>query len=287
MRRKISSDWLVWPNAYIWNRGQPTVVNLAPAADNGTPRAWLSFLSDHGIQVIDLFQGQLVVPGGKLPTPVNNFTIIEVDDNPSAFAAALVRSLGYSPRLGVRVEQARGRVITGGAEAGAANPPVFWETETGRNILEYGDLSQEDLEILRKNEFNVISSGKDIQAILKTILSNQKIELGQDLVLNGDSSGGPAITLTIAGQSFKFNGRSYLFTPVGLPDNMTSLDPNQNVVVLRYKPGQSASAGAPADANDASSPQAAAAPKAPSPQGEEAIVGASPSDGAITVEDIK
>jgi hypothetical protein len=277
VRLKLSADWLVWPNADSWNRGQPTVINLAPAADNGTPAAWLAFLADHGIQVIDLFQGKIVVPGGKSPTPVNNFTVIEVDDNPSAFAAALIRSLGYSPRFGVRVEAARGRVVTGGAEAGAVNPPVFWETENGRNILEYGDLTQEDLEILRKNDFNVISSGKDIQAILKTILANLKIELGQSLVLNGDSAGGPAITLTIAGQSFKFNGRSYLFTPVGLPDNMTSLDPNQSVVVLRYQPGRAASQ-APAG-------QISSTP-VPSMEAGPAPVGAPPEGGGITVEDI-
>jgi hypothetical protein len=206
----------------------------------------------------------------------------------------LVRSLGYSPRLGVRVEAARGRVITGGAEPGASNPPVFWETETARNILEYGDLSQEDLEILRKNDFNVISSGTDIQAILKTILSNLKIDLGQNLVLIGDSSGGPSITLTIAGQSFKFNGRSYLFTPVGLPDNMTSLDPNQNVVVLRYKPSQAPAAAPPQAATSpgaSSSSEAAPAPApAPRPGGaqpSQTVVGASPDGGGIVVEDIQ
>jgi LysM repeat protein len=301
VRLKISSDWLVWPNADSWNRGQPTVVNLAPAADNGTPQAWISFLSDHGIQVIDLFQGQLVVPGGKSPTPVNNFTVIEVDDNPSSFAAALIRSLGYSPRFGVRVEATRGRVITGGADSAAVNPPVFWETESGRNILEYGDLSQEDLEILRKNDFNVISSGKDIPAILKTILSSLKIELGQGLVLNGDSSGGPSITLTIAGQSFKFNGRSYLFTPVGLPDNMTSLDPNQNVVVLRYRPGQSqasapvsttviTSGGAPGGAaRPAEAPAQVIVSSPAPPQPSQAFDEAAPppAGGGITEEDIQ
>ena len=112
---------------------------------------------------------------GKSPTPVNNFTIIEVGNDPSSFAASLIRSLGYSPRFGVRVDPARGRVITGGADSAAVDPPVFWETEAGRNILEYGDISQEDLELLRKNEFNIISSAKDVQAILKAVLAAEKI----------------------------------------------------------------------------------------------------------------
>jgi hypothetical protein len=279
VRLKLSADWLIWPNPDSWNRGQPTVLNLAPAADNGTPPAWLAFLADHGIQVIDLHQGRLVAGSGKSPTPVNNFTVIEVDNSPSSFAASLVRSLGYSPRFGVRVDAVRGRVVTGGAEASEGNPPVFWETESGRNILEYGDLSQEDLELLRRNGFNIISSGQDVQAILKVVLASEKIELGRDLVLNGDSSGGPSISLTITGQSFKFNGRSYLFTQVALPDNMTSLDPNQNVVVLRFRP----MAASPAPQGQAPAPAPAGAVQ---PGATGTIVGASPAGGAIAVEDI-
>jgi hypothetical protein len=146
----------------------------------------------------------------------------------------------------VKVESDRGRVVTGGAEADLGNmPPVFWENDNGRFILEYGDLSTEDLQILRKNGFNIISSPKEFKPVLRAILDTEKITLGGNLVLNGNSSGGPSIELTIAGQSFTFNGRSYLFTPVSLPDNMTSLDPNQNVVVLHYRqaPAQAAAGG--------------------------------------------
>ncbi|MDR1110584.1 MAG: LysM peptidoglycan-binding domain-containing protein [Deltaproteobacteria bacterium] len=236
VRLRISADWLVWPTVDTWNKGQPTIINLAPAADNGTPGVWVRFLADHGIKVIDLFQGRVIASSGKSPTPVNNFTIIDVDQNPSAFAAALIRSLGYSPRVGVSVDASRGRVVTGGAEARMADmPPVFWETDRGRNILEYGDLTTEDLQILRKNGFNIISCPRDFQLVLKDILATENITLGGSLVLNGNSTGGPSIELTIAGQSFRFNGRSYLFTPVSLPGNMTSLDPNQNVVVLHYQ----------------------------------------------------
>ncbi|MDR1658068.1 MAG: LysM peptidoglycan-binding domain-containing protein [Deltaproteobacteria bacterium] len=277
VRLKIAADWLIWPNADSWNRGQPVVINLAPAADNGTPQVWQNFLGDHGIRVIDLYQGQLLSGSGKLPTPVNNFAVIELEDNPSAFAASLVRSLGYSPRFGVKVEATRGRVVTGGIDVLTGTPPVFWETENSRNILEYGDLSNDDLDILRKNGFNIISSGKDLQAILKAIMGTLNIKLDQNLVLNGDSSGGPAITLTIAGQSFKFNGRSYLFTPVTLPDNMTSLDPNQNVIVLHYRPRPATeiSSSGPAPGSQPNQTQAA-----PSDQ-----ISGQPG-GAISVEDI-
>jgi hypothetical protein len=238
VKLKISADWLVWPTIDSWNKGQPTIINLAPSADNGTPQVWVRFLSDHGIRVIDIFQGRIIGASGKSPTPVNNFTVIEVDQNPSAFAVAIIRSLGYSPRVGVKVDNERGRVVTGGAEADLGNfPPVFWETDKGRYILEYGELSTEDLAILRKNGFNIISSPKEFRPVLKSILDTEGLALGGNLTLNGNSTGGPPIELTIAGQSFKFNGRSYLFTPVSLPDNMTSLDPNQNVVVLHYRQG--------------------------------------------------
>jgi hypothetical protein len=235
VRLKISADWLVWPTSDSWNKGQPAIINLAPSADNGTPVVWVRFLADHGIKVIDLFQGRVIASSGRSPTPVNNFTVIEVDQNPSAFASALIRSLGYSPRVGVTVDAAGGRVVTGGAEARMAEmPPVFWETDKGRNILEYGDLTTEELQILRKNGFNIISSPRDFQLVLKDIMATENIVLGGSLTLNGNSTGGPSIELTIAGQSFRFNGRSYLFTPVSLPSNMASLDPNQNVVVLHY-----------------------------------------------------
>jgi hypothetical protein len=270
VRLKISADWLIWPTADAWNRGQPTVVNLAPAADNGTPAVWVKFLAEHGIKVIDLYQGRTLASPGKSPTPVNNFTVIDIEgDNPSAFAASLVRSFGYSPRLGVKVELERGRVVTGGAEiAQGVAPPVFWESGQSRHILEYGDLSTEDLQILRKNEFNVISSAKDVESVLKSILAALNIRLGQNLVLNGNSSGGPSITLTIAGQSFVYNGRSYLFSSVVLPNDMVSLDPNQNVVVLRHK-ASSATSTPPAREVADQSAQAA-----------------DPEPDAITVEDL-
>jgi hypothetical protein len=277
VRLKISADWLIWPNADSWNRGQPTIINLAPAADNGTPPVWQRFLGDHGIRVIDLYQGRLLAGAGKSPTPVNNFSVIEVEDRPSAFAGALIRSLGYAPRYGVRVEANRGRVFTGGIDDLSSDPPVFWETESSRNILEYGSLSTEDLEILRKNSFNIISSGKDNQAILKAILAASKIGLTENLVLNGNSSGGPSITLTIAGQSFKFNGRSYLLTPVTLPDNMTSLDPNQNVIVLHYRPRP---------ANEIRTPSASQAPTNTSVIVGQPVVGATSGNSSIVIEDI-
>jgi LysM repeat protein len=277
VKLKISADWLIWPSVDSWNKGQPTIVNLAPAADNGTPPVWVRFLSEHGMRVIDLYQGRIVGTAGPSPTPVNNFTVIEVDQNPSAFAAALIRSLGYSPRVGVTVDNERGRVVTGGSEADLGNlPPVFWETDKGRFILEYGDLSTEDLQILRKNGFNVISSPKEFRPVLKAILDTENITLGGNLVLNGNSTGGPSIELTIAGQSFQFNGRSYLFTPVSLPDNMTSLDPNQNVVVLHYRQGPATvlSSPGPASTNPPATPSAA-----PSGSGDA-------SSGAITAESL-
>jgi LysM repeat protein len=238
VKLKISADWLVWPSVDAWNKGQPVIINLAPSADNGTPPVWVRFLADHGMEVIDLYQGRIIGSSGKSPTPVNNFTVINVDQNPSAFAVSLIRSLGYSPRVGVKVDTERGRVVTGGAEADLGNlPAVFWETDKGLYILEYGDLTPEELQLLRKNGFNIISSAKEFKPVLKAILDTEKITLGGNLVLNGSSTGGPSIQLTIAGQSFRFNGRSYLFTPVSLPDNMTSLDPNQNVVVLHYQQG--------------------------------------------------
>jgi cell envelope opacity-associated protein A len=235
VRLKITSDWLIWPTAESWNRGQPMVINLSPSIDDGTPLVWSKFLGDHGIKVIDLYQGRLAAPKPKALTPVNNFTVIEVERNPSAFAASVIRSFGYSPRLGVKIDTVRNRVVTGGANAEDV-PDVFWETEKNRNILEYGDFSTKELRLLRDNGFNVISSPKDIESVLKSILVSENLTVTPNLVLNGSSTGGPGIELTIAGQCFKFNQRSYLFTPVALPDNMTSLDPNQNVVVLHFKP---------------------------------------------------
>jgi biotin carboxyl carrier protein len=237
VKLSISSNWLVWPTAEDWNKGQPYIINLAPSQDNGTPLPWITFLADHNIHVIDLFGGQLLAGSSKGATPVNNFTVIDVEsDNPSAFAAALIKSFGFSPRIGVKVDLVAGRITTGGETINPGYaPPVFWEAGSTKTILEYGDLSTEDLKALRSNGFEIISSAKDSQSVLKSILATLKIKLGGPLVLNGDSSGGPSIKLTINGQTFHFNDRTYLFTTVSLPNNLTSLDPNQNVVVLKYK----------------------------------------------------
>jgi hypothetical protein len=233
----ISADWLIWPSSADWSKGQPKVINLAPSQDNGTPLPWIQFLKDHNIEVIDLYGGQLLAGSSKGATPVNNFTVIDVEsDNPSAFAAALIKSFGFSPRVGVDVNLAEGKIHTGTDVISGSNAPsIFWEAGAVKTILEYGDLTTEALKALRSNGFEVISSAKDSQSVLKSILASLKIKLGGPLIINGDSSGGPSIKLVIAGQTFLFNDRTYLFTTVNLPDNMTSLDPNQNVVVLKYK----------------------------------------------------
>ncbi|MDR3153601.1 MAG: LysM peptidoglycan-binding domain-containing protein [Deltaproteobacteria bacterium] len=233
---RISADWLVWPTSTDWNRGQPVVINLAPAPDNGTPLPWVRFLADHSISVIDLYRGEILAGGGRAATPINNFTVVDVESgNPSAFAEAFVKALGYSPRIGVKVDLEAGRIVTGGENVGEGPPPaVFWEAGGVKTILEYGDLSTDELRVLRANGFNVISSARDSQSVLKSILAALNIKLGGPLVLNGDSSGGPSIKLTLSGQTFAFADRTYLFTAADLPSNLTGLDPNQTVVVLKY-----------------------------------------------------
>ncbi|MDR1080769.1 MAG: hypothetical protein LBQ79_07360 [Deltaproteobacteria bacterium] len=266
---RISADWLVWPTSTDWNRGQPVVINFAPAPDNGTPLPWVRFLADHNISVIDLYRGEVLAGGGRAATPVNNFTVVDADsDNPSAFAEAFVKALGFNPRIGVAVDLAAGRVTTGGAAIGAGPPPaVFWEAGDSRTILEYGDLTTDELEVLKKNGFTIISSARDSQTVLKSILAALKIKLGGPLVLDGDSSGGPSIKLTVAGQTFTFGDRTYLFTSTTLPDSMTGLDPNQTVVVIKYRGAAGAAApvaaGAPPAQPGAASSAAAATPVQP------------------------
>jgi LysM repeat protein len=243
---RISADWLVWPTSTDWNRGQPVVINLAPAPDNGTPLPWVRFLADHNISVIDLYRGEVLAGGGKAATPINNFTVVDADsDNPSAFAEAFVKALGFNPRIGVSVDLAAGRVTTGGATIGTGPPPaVFWESGNSKTILEYGDLTTDELDVLKRNGFSIISSARDSQTVLRSIVAALKIRLEGPLVLNGDSSGGPSIKLTVAGQTFTFGDRTYLFTSTTLPESMTGLDPNQTVVVIKYK-GASPAAPAP------------------------------------------
>jgi hypothetical protein len=265
---RIAADWLVWPSSTDWNRGQPVVINLAPAPDDGTPLPWVRFLADHNISVIDLYRGEILAGGGKAATPINNFTVVDADsDNPSAFAEAFVKALGFSPRVGVSVDLAAGRVTTGGAAIGDGPPPaVFWEAGDTKTILEYGDLTTDELEVLRKNGFTIISSARDSQTVLKSILAALKIKLGGPLVMNGDSSGGPSIKLTVAGQTFAFGDRTYLFTSTALPDSMTGLDPNQTVVVIKYR-GAAGAAPAPVAAGAPPAQPGAPAPEGAAPEG--------------------
>jgi LysM repeat protein len=283
IKLRLSADWLIWPTAETWNRGQPAVINLAPAPDNATPQAWVRFLANHGITVIDLYKGLALADSTRAPTPINNFTVIDVDSqNPSVFAETLIKSLGFAPRLGVRVDLKRGRIVTGGATTGPdQSPPVFWEAGPARTVLEYGDLSSEDLEVLRKNNFKVISSGRDIDQVLKSVLAALGIKLESSLVLNGSSPGGPTITLTISGQSFVFNGRSYLFTDVDVPTNMVALDPNQVTVVLKR---QRAAANPQASASPAPVDPATLSPASPDPVSTDSPV---PQPGPIEVDDLK
>lgn len=229
IKLRITADWMVWPTEEAWASGQPLVVNNLRKPDQRTDPAWISFLEDHGIKLIDLHKN-LIMPPPEAPAAKEALATVTLNSsNPSLFAAELVKHLGKDPKVGIQLD-----LVSKPGEPVPANvtAPVLWETDKLKVVLEFGELPRDALQTLRDKGYRVISAQKDNAAVVKAVLDGYGLK-AQDSLTVSAPAGGPKMSLVINGKYLTANGRKYLITHASLPSGLGSLlEPG--LTVLKY-----------------------------------------------------
>jgi len=228
IRLRISADWMVWPTEETWNSGQPLVFNKVPRGSRGTDQAWLRFLNDHGLVVFDLYRSFLRpirenAAGG--PGPVSSVTTLD-SANPRFLAAELVRLLGAEPRLAAPLE------IKNGPARQIVTAPLYWEAGGNLAVLDFGELSADDAEVLSRNGFRVMAASLNPEAVIEAVLIGFGLKTQENLVLTAPP-GGPRMSLTIRGRlvTLPTDRRKCLLTYAALPQGLARLlDPELRII---------------------------------------------------------
>jgi len=228
IRLEISADWMVWPNEEAWNSGQPLVFNKVVKGGRGTDPAWGRFLGDHGLTILDLDRNLIrrETAAGQAPLP----SVTTLDSaNPRFLAAELVRLFGVEPRRAVPVE-----VKSGPGGPGVVTSPLYWEDGGRRVVINFGELSSEEVAALRESGLRVVAAGLDSEAAIEAVLTGLGLKARENLVLTAPV-GGPRMTLTIKGRlvTLPATGRKCLLTYASLPEGLLRLlDPE--LKIIRY-----------------------------------------------------
>ncbi|MDL2259689.1 LysM peptidoglycan-binding domain-containing protein [Deltaproteobacteria bacterium OttesenSCG-928-K17] len=228
IRLKISADWMVWPTEESWKAGQPMVINRIRTAGKRSDAAWVSFLEDHGIKLVDISKNTVLPPQESTPPPALNVVALN-SNNPSILAAELVKNLGVDPKVGVQLDLVN---PSGGPTPPNLTAPVMWETGKDKVVLEFGEMPADALAALRQNGYKVVSSTKDTEAVIEGVLKGYGLKAQDSLKLTAPA-GGPAMSLTIKGRVVTSAGRKFLITPTALPSGLARLI-EPSMVVLKY-----------------------------------------------------
>ncbi len=228
IRLKIAADWMVWTTEEAWNSGRPLVINRAARPERRSHPAWIHFLRDHGIQLVDIYRNTLL-PEPEKPAPTA-LPITELNDrNPTLFAAELVKALGFEPRVGVQLDMA---LRPGELAAPNLTAPVLWEAGDTQVVLEFGELSADSVATLTRNGYRVVTSRKDSEAVVNAVLAGFGLRAADSLTIKAPA-GGPRMSLEIKGKQVALNGRKFLITSLVLPSGLSNLlEPD--VLVLKY-----------------------------------------------------
>jgi nucleoid-associated protein YgaU len=227
---KISADWMVWPTGEAWNSGRPLVFNKVVRGGRGTDPAWVRFLGDHGLMVLDLERNLLrpvreTAAGGQ--AAVSSVTTLD-SANPRFLAAELVRLFGAEPHLAAPVE------IKNGPAPRIVTAPLHWEVGGRLVALNFGELSADEAAGLQKNGFMVIAVGPGSEAVVEAVLTGFGLKAQENLVLTAPL-GGPSMSLTIKGRlvTVPRARRKFLLTYAALPQGLVQLlDPE--LKIIRY-----------------------------------------------------
>lgn len=228
IRLKITADWMIWKSEEAWNSGQPLVINRVTREDRRSSPAWVNFLKDHGIQVVDIYRNSLLPDPERSPAAPLPQTELN-DRNPTLFAAELVKGLGFEPRVGVQLDLA---MRPGETAAPNLTAPVLWENGKTQVVLEFGELSVEAVATLTQNGYRVVTSRKDSEAVVNAVIAGFGLTAADSFVLEAPA-GGPKMSLAIKGKLVALNSRKFLITNLTLPSGLASLL-GPDVHILKY-----------------------------------------------------
>jgi LysM repeat protein len=229
IRLRISADWIVWPTEDAWNSGRPLVLNKVARGGQGTDPAWVRFLGEHGLTILDLERNIIRPPRETATEPVRPPPSITTLDssNPRFLAEELLRLFGAEPRQVAPVE------IKNGPEPKIVTAPLYWEAENYRAVLNFGELLTDEVESLRRDGLRVVTADDlGSEAVIEAVLTGLGLKTRENLVLTAPD-GGPRMTLTIKGRMVTLSKRDFLLTPAAVPDSLARfLDPE--LKTIRY-----------------------------------------------------
>lgn len=221
IRLKISADWMIWPTEDSWKAGQPVVVNRAASSISRTSAAWVHFLEEHGIKVIDINRN-LLLPAPEASSEQSELSVVNLNTrNHTLFAAELVKALGGDPKVGVQIDL-----------AGGASAPVLWEYGSNRVVLEFGEMPRDTVSTLQHGGYTVVSASPNIEDVISGVLTGFGFQPKDNLVLNAPA-GGPKMSLAIKGRLVNIGDNQYFITKVALPAGMAKLM-EPHLKVLKY-----------------------------------------------------
>ncbi|MDR0882384.1 MAG: LysM peptidoglycan-binding domain-containing protein [Candidatus Adiutrix sp.] len=231
IRLKINADWMVWPTQEAWNAGQPLVINKARSPEQPTSPAWVSFLQDHGIKVVDIYRNALV-PAGEAPTAPAELPVVnlaETSSSPAHLAAGLAKALGLEPRLSAQVALAR---QPGATVAPTLTAPLLWEKNKNKVVMEFGELPAEAVQTLHQSGYTVVSCQRDDESVIDGVLAGLAVKPGDSLTLAAPA-GGPKMSLTIKGRLATMGPRKFFITRAAMPSGLARLA-EPGLTVIKY-----------------------------------------------------
>ena len=228
LRLRISADWMVWPTQEAWNAGQPLIINRVTREGLRTDPAWVKFLEDHGIKVVDIYRN-VVLPATETPVAAPaELTLTPVNDrNPTLFAAELVNSFGIEPKVGVQLDL---NLRAGDSASQILTAPVLWETEKNKVVLDFGEMPTDSVALLRQNGYRVVITRPESPAVVAAVVEGFGFKFKENLTINAPT-GGPKMSLVIRGVLVSATDGEYLITKAALPAGVAGfLDPKLKIV---------------------------------------------------------
>ena len=229
IRLKISSDWIIWTTQEAWNAGQPLVVNRARNAETHTDSAWIRFLEDHGIKLIDIHHNSLL-PAPQAPESKAELKVASLNSRNTTFLAAeLVKNLGVEPKVGVQLDLGRDQSE---AAVSSITAPVLWERGKDKIVLDFGELPYDASQTLRQNGYKLITVRAENEAAIDGVLEGFGLKVQDGLIISAPA-GGPKMSLTIKGRVVTVDGKKFFITNLALPSGLaTIMEPD--ITILKY-----------------------------------------------------
>ncbi len=223
----IAADFLIWPTQESWNNGSPLALNLAGSPERKTDPRWKSFLSGHGIEILDIHE-ESVLPDAP-PARPGELKITRLDEpNPSLLAAQLVEIMGAEPKVGLQLD-----APAPAGEGAGTTAPVLWMDGGRQVVLDFGDLDPEAVKTMREEGYRVVSAaGKGPLEAIEAVMEGFGLAGADSLVLKA-APGGPAMSISIGGRLFEKDGRRLFFTAVDMPEGISALLPD-GLEIFRY-----------------------------------------------------